>query len=73
MAIIWLGALAVMQGVFTVGMLYAFLGFKLVFLGRVNALVEKWNDFRMLDLHAERIADIALAEVREVIVDDKKA
>jgi ATP-binding cassette subfamily B protein RaxB len=51
-----------MDGKFSVGMLYAFLGFKLVFLGRVNALVERWNDFRMLDLHAERIADIALAE-----------
>jgi ATP-binding cassette subfamily B protein RaxB len=25
-------------------------------------LVDKWNDFRMLDLHAERIADIALSE-----------
>ena len=61
-AVIWLGALAVMEGRFSVGMLYAFIGFKLVFLGRVNALVEKWNDFRMLDLHAERIADIALAE-----------
>lgn len=61
-AVIWLAAIAVMDGRFTVGMLYAFLGFKLVFLGRVNALVEKWNDFRMLDLHAERIADIALAE-----------
>jgi len=61
-AVIWLGALAVMEGKFTVGMLYAFIGFKLVFLGRLNALVEKWNDFRMLDLHAERIADIALAE-----------
>ncbi len=61
-AIIWLGAIAVMDGKFSVGMLYAFIGFKLVFLGRVNALVEKWNDFRMLDLHAERIADIALAE-----------
>ncbi len=61
-AVIWLGAIAVMDGKFTVGMLYAFIGFKLVFLGRVNALVEKWNDFRMLDLHAERIADIALAE-----------
>jgi ATP-binding cassette, subfamily B, bacterial CvaB/MchF/RaxB len=60
--VIWLGAIAVMDGKFSVGMLYAFLGFKLVFLGRVNALVEKWNDFRMLDLHAERIADIALAE-----------
>lgn len=61
-AVIWLGAIAVMDGKFTVGMLYAFIGFKLVFLGRLNALVEKWNDFRMLDLHAERIADIALAE-----------
>jgi len=61
-AVIWLGAMAVMEGRFSVGMLYAFLGFKIVFLTRVNALVEKWNDFRMLDLHAERIADIALAE-----------
>jgi ATP-binding cassette subfamily B protein RaxB len=43
-------------------MLYAFLGFKLVFLGRMNNLIDKWNEFRMLDLHAERIADIALAE-----------
>ena len=65
-AVIWLGALAVMEGRFSVGMLYAFIGFKLVFLGRVNALVEKWNDFRMLDLHAERIADIALAEPEPV-------
>ena len=61
-AVIWLGTIAVMEGRFSVGMLYAFLGFKIVFLTRVNALVEKWNDFRMLDLHAERIADIALAE-----------
>ena len=60
--VVWLGALLVMDGIFSVGMLYAFLGFKLVFLTRVNNLVEKWNEFRMLDLHAERIADIALAE-----------
>jgi ATP-binding cassette, subfamily B, bacterial CvaB/MchF/RaxB len=60
--VVWLGALLVMEGKFSVGMLYAFLGFKLVFLGRVNNLIDKWNEFRMLDLHAERIADIALAE-----------
>ncbi len=60
--VIWIGATLVMDGIFSVGMLYAFLGFKLVFLTRVNNLVEKWNEFRMLDLHAERIADIALAE-----------
>lgn len=61
-AVIWLGAIAVMEGKFTVGMLYAFIGFKLVFLGRMVNLIDKWNEFRMLDLHAERIADIALAE-----------
>jgi ATP-binding cassette subfamily B protein RaxB len=60
--VIWLGALLVMEGRFTVGMLYAFIGFQLVFLTRIINLIEKWNDFRMLDLHAQRIADIALAE-----------
>jgi len=60
--VVWMAALLVMDGKFSVGMLYAFIGFKLVFLSRVNNLIEKWNEFRMLDLHAERIADIALAE-----------
>ena len=60
--VIWLAAILVMEGKFTVGMLYAFIGFKLLFLTRVINLVDKWNEFRMLDLHAERIADIALAE-----------
>ncbi|HEX4333997.1 MAG TPA: peptidase domain-containing ABC transporter [Usitatibacter sp.] len=60
--VIWLGATLVMDGRFTVGMLYAFIGFQLLFLARINNLVEKWNEFRMLDLHAERIADIALSD-----------
>src|SRR5450631_1200115 len=60
--VIWLAALLVMDGQFTVGMLYAFIAFQLLFVTRVINLVDKWNEFRMLDLHAERIADIALAE-----------
>jgi ATP-binding cassette subfamily B protein RaxB len=60
--VIWMAALLVMEGKFTVGMLYAFIGFKVIFLSRIVALIEKWNDFRMLDLHVERIADIALSE-----------
>jgi len=60
--VIWIAALLVMEGKFTVGMLYAFIGFKLLFLTRVINLIDKWNEFRMLDLHAERIADIALAD-----------
>jgi len=59
--VIWLGTVQVMDGRFSVGMLFGFLSFKLLFLTRVNNLVDKAIDFRMLDLHAERIADIALA------------
>jgi len=61
-AVIWLGAHTVMNGDLTVGMLFAFLTFKLLFLTRINLLIEKVIEFRMLDLHAERIADIALTE-----------
>jgi ATP-binding cassette subfamily B protein RaxB len=61
-AVIWLGAHTVMSGELTVGMLFAFLTFKLLFLTRINLLIEKVIEFRMLDLHAERIADIALTD-----------
>ncbi len=61
-AVIWMAALLVMEGRFSVGMLFGFLAFKLLFLTRVHALVDKALEFRMLDLHAERIADIALAQ-----------
>lgn len=60
-AVIWLAATLVLEGRFSVGMLFGFLAFKMLFLTRVNALVDKSIEFRMLDLHAERIADIALA------------
>jgi ATP-binding cassette subfamily B protein RaxB len=60
-AVIWLAARLVMDGHFSVGMLFGFLAFKLLFITRINNLVDKAIEFRMLDLHAERIADIALA------------
>jgi len=60
-AVTWMAALLVLDGTFSVGMLFGFLSFKLLFLTRVNNLVDKWMEFRMLDLHAERIADIALS------------
>jgi len=61
-AVIWLAAVLVMDGRFSVGMLFGFLAFKLLFITRISNLVDKAIEFRMLDLHAERIADIALAE-----------
>ena len=64
-AVVWLAAQLVIAGGFSVGMLFGFLSFKLLFLSRVNNLVDKWIEFRMLDLHAERVADIALAPIEQ--------
>ena len=60
--VIYLAAHLVMANQFTVGMLTAFLAYKLQFTGAVSNLVNKWVEFKMLSLHLERIADIALAE-----------
>ncbi|HIE0523711.1 TPA: peptidase domain-containing ABC transporter [Stenotrophomonas maltophilia] len=61
-AVIWLGALLAMDGVFSVGMLIAYLAYKDQFSQRVGALIDKWVEFRMLRLHGERLSDIVLTE-----------
>jgi ATP-binding cassette, subfamily B, bacterial CvaB/MchF/RaxB len=65
--VFWLGAKLVMGSqtggaeVFTIGMLFAFISYKTQFTGRVSALINYAVEIRMLSLHAERLADIALA------------
>ena len=44
----------------TVGMLFAFISYKTQFTGRVSALIDYAVELRMLTLHAERLADVAL-------------
>jgi ATP-binding cassette subfamily B protein RaxB len=68
LAVLALGARAILdsQGpgatgdMFTVGMLFAFLSYKGQFTGRVSALIDYAVELRMLTLHGERLADIAL-------------
>lgn len=61
-----LGARMVMTGqtnasaLFTVGMLLAYIAYKGQFTSRIGALINYSVDLRMLGLHAERLADIAL-------------
>lgn len=61
--IVWLAAAAVMDGAFTTGMLFAFIAYKDQFSTRLTALVDKVVEFKMLNLHGERVADIVLAQV----------
>jgi len=61
----WLGAQTVMDGAFTVGMLFAFTSYSGQFTSRLASLIDKFFSFRMLSLHAERLADIVLETAEE--------
>lgn len=58
--IIALGAMLVIENHFTVGALMAFLAYKDQFSGRTSTFVDRMFELRMLRLHGERLADIAL-------------
>jgi len=59
-AVIWLGALLVLDRQFTVGMLFAFFAYKETFALRVSGLIDKVVELKMLKLQGERLADIVL-------------
>ena len=61
-AMIWIGALLVMERSFSIGMLFAFIAYKEQFAQRVSALIDKVVEVKMLKLQGERLADIVLAE-----------
>ena len=72
LVVFWLGAKMVMAsqtgaagGAFTIGMLFAFISYKGQFTGRISALINFAVELKMLSLHSERLADIALTPPEE--------
>lgn len=61
-AMIWIAASLVIKGRMSVGMIVAFIAYVDQFITRASALVDKVSDFKMLHLHVERVADIALSD-----------
>jgi ATP-binding cassette subfamily B protein RaxB len=59
-AVVWLGALLVLDQRLSVGMLFAFFAYKETFGLRVSGLIDKAVELRMLRLQGERLADIVL-------------
>jgi ATP-binding cassette subfamily B protein RaxB len=59
-AVIWLGALLVLERSLSVGMLFAFFAYKEQFATRVSGLIDKLVALRILRLQGERLADIVL-------------
>ena len=60
--LIYVAAKMTLGAEFTVGMIFAYMAYKRQFTENAIALVERLIEFRMLELHLSRIADIALAE-----------
>jgi ATP-binding cassette, subfamily B, bacterial CvaB/MchF/RaxB len=58
-AIVYFGAIMVMEQSLTIGMLMAFLSYQGQFLGAGANLIDQWISFKLLDVHLERVRDIA--------------
>lgn len=61
---VWIAVRLIISGDgFSVGMLFAYLAYKVQFIDKASKLVDQLIAFRMLNLHLERLADIALTDV----------
>ena len=56
--VIYLAALMVINGELTVGMLFAFIAYKTRFVTSIDKLIVKLMDFKMLNLHFDRLSDV---------------
>lgn len=59
---VWLAIRFVIDGGFSVGMVFAYMAYKTQFLQKAASLIDQGIAFRMLGLHLERLSDIAMAE-----------
>ncbi|MFT7374060.1 MAG: ATP-binding cassette subfamily B protein RaxB [Oleiphilaceae bacterium] len=60
--VIYFAAIAVTESLLSVGMLYAFINYKTRFITSMDNLIGKWIEFRMLELHFARLADIVFTK-----------
>lgn len=70
---VWLAIRLVIDGGFSVGMVFAYIAYKTQFLQKAASLVDQAVAFRMLGLHLERLSDIALAEQDESFAREASA
>lgn len=66
--VVYLGAKLVLDQSLSIGMLFAFMAYKQQFIEKAAALVGRAIEFRLLDLHLERLADIGFAAQEPDIV-----
>ncbi len=66
----WLAIRFVIDGGFSIGMVFAYTAYKTQFLQRAASLIDQTIAFRMLGLHLERLSDIALAKQDQSVAEN---
>lgn len=66
--VVYFAATAVMDNVMSLGMLYAFMSYKSRFISSMDTLIIQWVEFKMLDVHFDRLADITFTDTEKTEV-----
>lgn len=61
-ALVWAAVTMSIDGLLTVGMIFAFLAYRMQFAAAATSLVDTATELRLLRLHLDRLSDIALTE-----------
>lgn len=64
--IVYIAATSVLGGLISLGMFFAFMSFQGRFIGAMDSLISKWVELKMLDVHLNRLADIAFTPLEEI-------
>ncbi len=71
--VIYLAAKLVISAEFTLGMLFAFLAYQAHFARSIEGLIDKTIEWRMAQLHLQRLADIVYAEPERIETGERAA
>jgi ATP-binding cassette subfamily B protein RaxB len=68
---VYFGALAVMDQNLTIGLLMAFLSYRMSFVSSATSLVSQWQKWRLVGLHLERLTDIVGQAPEEIALQPR--
>lgn len=69
--VVWFSAYDIMNLTYSVGMLLVFLIYSDLFVTRCTGLVDKIFEFKMLNIHFERLADVAIEKGENLEIKEK--
>lgn len=64
--VVYFAATAVIDSVISLGMFYAFISYKTRFITSMDSFIQQWMEYKILNLHLNRLADIVLTEKEEI-------